>query len=104
MPPVRSSQALLGDPMSNTGGAQQERVIPLTDKILSVLAGFDMAEAQTALTLAVITMMCAHDRGNAANRLQQADGFAQQVRDFIQREDVVAWIETSIVPTTRSRQ
>jgi len=90
--------------MSNTGGAQQERVIPLTDKILSVLAGFDMAEAQTALTLAVITMMCAHDRGNAANRLQQADGFAQQVRDFIQREDVVAWIETSIVPTTRSRQ
>jgi len=104
MPHVRSSQALLGDPMSNTGGAQQERVIPLTDKILSVLAGFDMAEAQTALTLAVITMMCAHDRGNAANRLQQADGFAQQVRDFIQREDVVAWIETSIVPTTRSRQ
>jgi len=104
LPPVRSSQALLGDPMSNTGGAQQERVIPLTDKILSVLAGFDMAEAQTALTLAVITMMCAHDRGNAANRLQQADGFAQQVRDFIQREDVVAWIETSIVPTTRSRQ
>ena len=104
MPPVRSSQALLGDPMSNTGGAQQERVIPLTDKILSVLAGFDMAEAQTALTLAVITMMCAHDRGNAANRLQQADGFAQQVRDFIQREDVVAWIEAAIVPTTRSRQ
>ena len=104
MPPVRSSQALLGDPMSNTSGAQQERVIRLTDKILSVLAGFDMAEAQTALTLAVITMMCAHDRGNAANRLQQADGFAQQVRDFIQREDVVAWIETSIVPTTRSRQ
>ena len=90
--------------MSNTSGAQQERVIRLTDKILSVLAGFDMAEAQTALTLAVITMMCAHDRGNAANRLQQADGFAQQVRDFIQREDVVAWIETSIVPTTRSRQ
>jgi len=90
--------------MSNTGGAQQERVIPLTDKILSVLAGFDMAEAQTALTLAVITMMCAHDRGNAANRLQQADGFAQQVRDFIQREDVVTWIEASIVPTTRSRQ
>ena len=104
MPPVRSSQALLGDPMSNTSGAQQERVIRLTDKILSVLAGFDMAEAQTALMLAVITMMCAHDRGNAANRLQQADGFAQQVRDFIQREDVVAWIETSIVPTTRSRQ
>jgi len=90
--------------MSNTGGAQQERVIRLTDKILSVLAGFDMAEAQTALTLAVITMMCAHDRGNAANRLQQADGFAQQVRDFIQREDVVTWIEASIVPTTRSRQ
>ena len=104
MPHVRSSQALLGDPMSNTSGAQQERVIRLTDKILSVLAGFDMAEAQTALMLAVITMMCAHDRGNAANRLQQADGFAQQVRDFIQREDVVAWIETSIVPTTRSRQ
>ena len=90
--------------MSATSGAQQERVIRLTDKILSVLAGFDMAEAQTALTLAVITMMCAHDRGNAANRLQQADGFAQQVRDFIQREDVVAWIEASIVPTTRSRQ
>jgi hypothetical protein len=90
--------------MSDTSGAQQERVIRLTDKILSVLAGFDMAEAQTALTLAVITMMCADDRGNAANRLRQADGFAQQVRDFIQREDVVAWIEASIVPTTRSRQ
>ena len=90
--------------MSATSGAQQERVIRLTDKILSVLAGFDMAEAQTALMLAVITMMCAHDRGNAANRLQQADGFAQQVRDFIQREDVVTWIEASIVPTTRSRQ
>ena len=104
MPHVRSSQALLGDPMSNTSGAQQERVIRLTDKILSVLAGFDMAEAQTALMLTVIAMMCAHDRGNAANRLRQAEGFAQQVRDFIQREDVVAWIEAAIVPTTRSRQ
>jgi hypothetical protein len=74
---------------------QQDRVVRLTDGILAVLAGADGAEADTALTLAVVASMCM-DSSDAAARLQVAEGFSRQVRELIQREDIVAWIKASI--------
>ena len=80
--------------MSDDNEFQQDRVVRLTDGILAILAGADSAEADTALTLAVIASMCM-DSSDAAARLQAAEGFSRQVREFIQREDIVAWIKAS---------
>jgi len=75
--------------------AQQLRVVRLTDGIRAVLAGADSLEADTALTLAVVVSICI-GAPDAAARLQMAEGFSRSVRDFIQREDIVAWIKASI--------
>ena len=81
--------------MSDDNEFQQDRVVRLTDGILAILAGADSAEADTALTLAVIASMCM-DSSDAAARLQAAEGFSRQVRELTQREDIVAWIKASI--------
>ena len=73
---------------------QDRRVVRLTDGILAVLAGADGAEADTALTLAVVASICVGSP-DAATRLRAAEGFSRQVREFIQREDIVAWIKAS---------
>ena len=73
----------------------RDRVVRLTDGILAVLAGADSAEADTALTLAVVASMCM-GASDAATRLRAAEGFSRSVREFIQREDIVAWIKASI--------
>jgi hypothetical protein len=81
--------------VSDDNEFQQDRVVRLTDGILAILAGADSAEADTALTLAVIASMCM-DSSDAAARLQAAEGFSRQVRELTQREDIVAWIKASI--------
>jgi len=74
---------------------QQHRVVQLTNSILAVLAGADSAEASAALTLAVIASAHWHT-SDAATRLQAVDGFAQQVRELVQREGIIEQIEASI--------
>jgi hypothetical protein len=81
--------------MTDSNEAQQDRIVQLTDGILVILAGADGAEADTALTLAVVTSMCV-DTPDATARLEAAEGFARQVREFIQREDIIAWIKAPI--------
>jgi len=79
----------------------QDRVVKLTDGILAILAGADGAEADTALMLAVVTSMCM-GTPDTAMRLQAADGFTRQVRELIQREDIVEWIKASIIWAPRA--
>ena len=79
----------------------QDRVVKLTDGILAILAGADSAEADTALTLAVVASMCM-GAPDAATRLQAATVFTQQVRELIQREDIVEWIKASIIWAPRA--
>jgi len=89
--------------MTDDDEAQQVRVVRLTDGILAILAGADSAEANTALTLAVVASMCMHTP-DAATRLRAAEGFTRSVREFIQREDIVAWIKASITWAPRAER
>jgi len=87
--------------MTDDNKLQQDRVVRLTDGILAILAGADSAEVDTALTLAVVTSMCM-GTPDMATRLQAADGFTRQVRELIQREDIVEWIKASIIWAPRA--
>ena len=79
----------------------QARVVKLADGILAILAGADGAEADTALTLAVVASMY-WGTSDAATRLQAADGFTRQVRELIQREDIIEWVKASIIWAPRA--
>jgi hypothetical protein len=92
-----------GDQMTDDDELRQDRVVRLTDGILAVLAGADGAEADTALTLAVVASMCVGSP-DAATRLRAAEGFSRQVRELIQREDIVAWIKASITWVSRAEK
>ena len=81
--------------MTDRNKLQQDRIMRLTDGILAVLTGADSAEADTALTLAVIASVYWRT-SDAAMCLQAADGFAQQVRELVQHEDIIERIETLI--------
>ena len=89
--------------MTDDVEVQQKRVVQLTDGILAILAGADSAEADTALTLAVVTSMC-WGASDVTARLQAAEGFSRQVRELIQREDIVAWIKASITWAPRAER
>ena len=89
--------------MTDDDELRQDRVVRLTDGILAVLAGADGAEADTALTLAVVASMCVGSP-DAATRLRAAEGFSRQVRELIQREDIVAWIKASITWVSRAEK
>jgi hypothetical protein len=89
--------------MTDDNEARQDRVVQLTDGILAILAGADSAEADTALTLAVVASMCM-GAPDAATRLRTAEGFSRQVRELIQREDIVAWVKASIMWAPREER
>ena len=80
----------------------QGRVYRLASDILTVLAGNDSAEAHTAQALAVVATMCILAPNDAAARLQSAEGFAQQVRELVGREDIVEWITDSIIHVSQA--
>ena len=103
MQAVRTQNTLLGDHMTDDTKVRQDRVVQLTDGTLAILAGADSAEADTALTLAVVASMCMGTPDTAA-RLRAAEGFSRQVRELIQREDIVAWIKASITWAPRAER
>jgi hypothetical protein len=80
---------------------RQGRVAQLTNSILAILAGANSAEADTALTLAVIASVYWRT-SDAATRLQVVDEFTRQVRELVQREDVIKQVEASITWTLRA--
>ena len=84
-----------GGTVTDNDKFRQGRVVQLTNGILAVLAGAHSAEADTALTLAVIASVYWRT-SDAATRLQVVDEFTQQVRELVQREDVIKQIEASI--------
>jgi len=89
--------------MTSDDKAQQARVIRLTDGILAILAGADSAEADTALTLAVVASICGR-APDATTRLRATEIFSQQARELMQREDIVAWIKASITRVPRAER
>jgi hypothetical protein len=82
----------------------QDRVVQLVDGINLVLAGADTAEAETALSLAVVAAICTVAPNDAAARLQMAEGFTQQVRNLVRRDDIVEWIAAATIQVQRTRQ
>jgi len=50
----------------------------------------------------VVATMCILAPNDAAARLQAAEGFAQQVRELVGREDIVEWITDSIIHVSQA--
>ena len=73
---------------------KQERVINLVSQINAVLAGVDLAESATALTLAVMCQIVATSKDNAECK-SQARFFTKQVFEYADRRDIVDWIRAS---------
>src|SRR5262249_1262164 len=67
-----------GGTVTDNDKFRQGRVVQLTNSILAVLAGAHSADADTALTLAVIASVYWRT-SDAATRLQVVDEFTQQV-------------------------
>jgi hypothetical protein len=80
----------------------QDRVRNLANGIMTILAGVEAAEAETALSLSVAVAICAFVPNDPAARRQALGGFACQVHDLLQREDIVEWIAASITPAPRA--
>jgi len=75
----------------------QDRVWRLANSIMTILAGNDSAEAETAQALAVVATICLLEPSTAATRLRAAEGFTRQVHEMVQRDDIVEWIRASII-------
>jgi hypothetical protein len=78
--------------MTTPDEMKQLKVIAYANKINELLLGTEMAEAESALSLAVVAMII-FNHPTPEERLRAATGMANQVRNFIQREDIVEWIK-----------
>src|SRR5262249_18017607 len=96
VPNMRPPRTMLGDQM-NSDDEAQDRIVKLASSIMAILAGVKSPEADTALTLAVTTAICLAAPNDPALRLESVEGFAQSVREFVQRDDIVDWIKASII-------
>jgi len=74
----------------------QDRVVHLVDSIMAILAGADVAEADTALSLAVAVSICALAPNDTTMRYRALEGFTRVVSEFLERRDIIDWIEASI--------
>jgi len=70
-------------------------VLALVDAINTILSGVDLAEAHTALTLAVVVGIVS--TADAGERKQAAEIFTEQVRAYIARPDIIEWIEHGVI-------
>jgi len=86
----------------NSDNEAQDRVVKLASGIMAILAGVKSPEADTALTLAVTTAICFTAPNDPALRLKLVEGFAQSVREFVRRDDIVDWIKASIIPAPQA--
>lgn len=77
---------------------RQRKVVAYVNKINELLMGTDLAEAESALSLAVVAMIV-FNHETPEERLRAAAGHSNQVRDFIERDDIVEWIKAGITPT-----
>jgi len=83
--------------MTTPDDLKQLNVIAYANKIHEILAGTPMAEAQSALTLAVVAMIVlSHE--TAEERTRAIMGHANQVKNWLDREDIVAWLKSGVVP------
>jgi hypothetical protein len=76
---------------------QQLNVIAYVNKINELLMGTDLAEAETALTLAVVSMVV-FSHPDREERLRAGAGFTHQVQRFLERDDIVRWIKAGVIP------
>jgi PleD family two-component response regulator len=77
---------------------QQALVYKLAEDIMMVIAGREMEIAQSAMTLAVVAMIVVAAEKEEALRPQLLAGLVKAVRGYLARQDIVDWIEASIVP------
>jgi len=80
--------------MTESANEDMDRIVSLVDYIMGTLAGVELAQAQTALTLSVVAMVCA-TAANKAERSQMIESFAQQARNYVARDDIVQWVTDS---------
>jgi hypothetical protein len=82
-------------------------VIRMVDQINTVIGGEDLAQACTALTLAVASMIINTSK-DEKERLIQSREFARQLEDYALRGDIVEWIKMNTThiskPTMGSKQ
>jgi hypothetical protein len=79
--------------------AEQEHVVFLASKISSVLAGEQVANACTALTLAVAVQIIAtgEEGDGLEDYLDASRGFVASLQQFLRQKDVVDWLKANIV-------
>jgi glycerol-3-phosphate cytidylyltransferase-like family protein len=83
----------------------EARVVALVTQINRVVAGLPVAEAQTALTLAVVCSIIVTAKDTELDRATMAKEFGKQVFDYVNRADIVEWIKTGTHwPTQISRR
>jgi 3,4-dihydroxy-2-butanone 4-phosphate synthase len=82
---------------------QQDHVIELVNQVNAVLAGEELAETATTLTLSVICHIVATS-DTPENRLVQAREFARQVNEYIRREDIIEWVKNSVTYIQRPKK
>jgi len=91
---------------NNEDEEAQQRVMGLVNQINRALGGQDMAEAQTALTIAVACMIVSTASGRK-DRFAQVRSFTGHLEGFLKREDFVEWIKhgvATVVPGPRRNQ
>jgi hypothetical protein len=77
---------------------QQRKVVAYANKINELLMGTDLAEAESALSLAVVAMIVFHHK-TLEERRRAAAGLSSQVRGWVEREDIIEWLQGAIIPT-----
>lgn len=85
--------------MTDDAEAAQHRVIGLAEAINKVVAGIDLAEAETAMTIAVVCEIIATQEQH--NWLAAADAFAQQAKTILSSKEHTDWIKSGVRWETR---
>jgi len=74
----------------------KDRVIALVNEVNRIFAGIDETEAKTALTLTVAGAIITTADDNKESRLKMVQEFSRQVKDYVEREDWVEYVQASI--------
>lgn len=72
--------------------AQQDRVHAYVAEIMRIVSGIPHEEAATTLTISSAALIIAWAKDKEA-RTDMANAYAQQLRDALDRDDIVEWIK-----------
>jgi hypothetical protein len=86
--------------MSAKDDQQQERVCNLANGIMSILAGVPIAEAQTAISIAIAATIVASEREEDWS--QAISGTSAAVREMVFDQQMIDWIRSVTHPVSES--